>query len=234
MTEPPIVAIRPEPGLARTLARAAEMGLPVRGHPLFRIEAVAWDAPDPAAFDGLLLGSGNAFRHAGAAIARYAALPVHVVGEETAAAARAAGFRVGRIGQGSLQAVLDTLTERRAGAGLRLLRLAGRAHVPLAVPAGITLATRVVYAVIGMELPRPLVSTLASGAVVLLHSGEAAAHFAAECGRIGVPRGRIGLAALAPRVAERAGTGWRAIAVADRPDDAVLLAAAARMCKEWR
>lgn len=233
MSDLAIIAIRPEPGLAKTLARARAMGLPVAGHPLFRVAPVAWDAPDPAEFDGLLLGSGNAVRHAGPAIGRYAALPVHAVGDDTAAAARAVGLRVASVGEGGLQSVLDTLgAASGGGVRLRLLRLAGRARVPLHPPPAITLATRVVYAVTGEALAPALVEALARGAVVLLHSGEAAAHFSRECDRAEVRRGRIGVAALATRVAERAGAGWRAAGVADRPDDAALLALAARMCKE--
>lgn len=228
MSELPLVAIRPEPGLGRTIARGREVGLAVEGFPLFTVQPVAWDAPDPADYDALLVGSGNALRHAGEALRAFARLPVYAVGEETAAAARTAGFGVKWTGPGSLQPLLDGLS----GQSLRLLRFAGRAHVPLDVPPGIAVTTRIVYEVNGSPLPVALAERLRQGAVVLLHSGEAAAHFATECDRLELARGTISIAALAPRIAERAGGEWRAVGVAAIPDDTALLAAAVRMCKE--
>jgi len=65
---------------------------------------------------------------------------------------------------------------------------------------------------------------------VLLHSGAVAGHFAAECDRMGVDRGAIALAALAPRIAQSASDGWQSVAVAADPDDAALLSLAADMC----
>lgn len=230
MIVPLLLAIRPEPGLAKTLARARTLGLPVQGFPLFAIGPVAWDAPDATQFDGLLIGSGNALGHAGEAIVRLAALPVYAVGAETAACAVEAGFRVARTGEGRLQSVLDALAGRR----LHLLRLTGREHVPLLPPPGIFVTTQIVYEVVGKPLPTALAEQLRQAAIVLLHSGGAAAHFAAECDRLALPRDRIGIAALAPRIFERAGTGWRTVTVAASPNDAALLAAAAQMCKEWR
>lgn len=224
----PLVAIRPEPGLGRTIALGREMGLAIEGFPLFTVRPVAWDAPDPADYDALLVGSGNALRHAGEPLRAFAGLPVYAVGEETAAAARGAGFRVERTGPGSLQPLLAGLS----GESLRLLRLAGQAHVPVDVPPGIAVTTRIVYAVDGLPFPAALAECLGQGTVVLLHSGEAAAHFAAECDRLGLARGRIAIAALAPRIAGRAGDGWRAVGIAESPGDAALLAAAAPMCKE--
>ena len=75
----------------RSSGRAA-LGLDPVAMPLFEIEPVDWDAPDPAGFDGLLLTSANAVRHGGDGLERFAALPVYAVGEATAAAAREAGF----------------------------------------------------------------------------------------------------------------------------------------------
>lgn len=225
----PLAVIRPEPGCAASVAAARALGLEAHGVPLFEVVARDWDAPDPSEFDGLLVGSANAFRHGGAGLATLAtlsSLPVHAVGKATADAAREAGFDVATVGDGGLQAVLDGL---RGPA--RLLRLAGEERTALVPPAAIAITERVVYASEARAMPLALAALLAEGAVVLLHSGEAARHFAAECDRLGLRRGRICLAALAPRIAEAAGPGWAALAIAERAQDAALLALASDMCQ---
>jgi uroporphyrinogen-III synthase len=114
----------------------------------------------------------------------------------------------------------------------RLLRLAGRERVELAVPRGVEVVTREVYASEPLPLPPALAALLASPALVLLHSGEAAAHFARLCDEAGIDRARIRLAAIGPRVEARAGTGWADLRSAPTPDDTALLALALRMCQE--
>jgi uroporphyrinogen-III synthase len=222
----PLVAIRPEPGLSATLAEARKSDLAVFGDPLFAIEPRAWAGPDPATIDGLLIGSGNAIRHGGGALVAFRGTPVYAVGAATARTARDAGFDVAQSGNGGLQDLLDGL----AGRDLSLLRLAGEEHVPLAPPRGIELITRVAYASVPQPMPARVARTLRKGAVVLLHSAAAARHLAAECDRLGVERRAIALAALAPRIAEVAGPGWRAVRTASQANDAALLALARDMC----
>ncbi|MET0179161.1 MAG: uroporphyrinogen-III synthase, partial [Novosphingobium sp.] len=180
-------------------------------------------------FDAIVFASANALRHAGRALAGYAALPAYAVGEVTAAAARDAGFTIAATGSGGAQELLPHL----AGDGRRcVLRLAGAAHVPLSSPPEIAMTTVVVYAAFPLPLPDDAVEALRGGAgVVLLHSGEAARRFAAECTRAGLERGRLALACLAPRIADAAGAGWRAVGVAEHTDEVALLALAARMCQ---
>lgn len=221
----PIIAIRPEPGLSRTLAAGRKQGLAIEGVSLFEIRPLAWQPPPPGDFDALLIGSGNALRHAGPALAQYRALPVHAVGRETARAACEAGFEVARTGEGGLQGLLDG-----TDAALRYLRLAGRAHVPLAPPAGSTITLCIVYESAPLPMPDDLAETMRSGALVLLHSGEAARHFAGECDRLGIARARMEIAALAPRIVEAAGIGWERVRCAPSPEEGALLALAADMC----
>lgn len=221
----PIIAIRPEPGCAATVAAGQALGLAIEPHPLFAIVPCAWHGPDAAGIDALLIGSANAFRHGGAGLEQYRGRPAHVVGQATADAARAAGFVVAGLGHGGLQQVLDTVPP-----GLVLLRLAGEDHVPLAAPAGVRIVTRVAYASRARQLSAALATRLAAGALVLLHSAAAAAHLAAECDRCGVPRGAVRLAALGPRIAQAAGVGWADLRSAAEPRDASLLALAQEMC----
>jgi uroporphyrinogen-III synthase len=162
------------------------VGLAITGHALSEIRAAAWDCPDPAAFDGLLIGSANAFVHGGAHLARLTGKPVYAVGEATAAAARAAGFKVAMVGSGGLQAVLDAIPGPR-----HLLRIAGEEHVPLTPPAGVTFATVIAYRSVGLPLD-PAAPLLASGeALVLLHSAATARALGEECDRLGLPRAEM-------------------------------------------
>ncbi len=223
-----LLALRPEPGLAATLERAGAMGLAITGHALSEIRAVAWDCPDPAGIDGLLIGSANAILHGGPHLARLREKPVYAVGEATAAAARAAGFAIAMTGSGGLQGVLDAIA-----APCHLLRIAGEEHVPLTPPTGVTFAEVIAYRSVALPLD-PAAALLGSGkALVLLHSAATARHFAAECDRLGLARAAIALAALGPRIAA-AGEGWGAVHTAATPDEGALLQLAFDLCAQAR
>ena len=222
----PLIVLRPEPGCGETVAAARRLGMEPVAAPLFTIESIAWHAPDPAEFDGLLAGSANAFRHGGEPLRKLRPLPVHAVGERTAEAARAAGFVVATVGAGGLQSLIDALVPP-----LRLLRLSGEARVALAAPPGIELAERVIYRAVALSLSAEAARHLAGGAVALLHSGEAARGFAAECGRLGIARRRVAIAALAPRIADAAGAGWEEVRIAGEATDGALLALVKDMCQ---
>lgn len=221
----PLIVIRPEPSNRETVDRARAMGIDARGFPLFEVAPLSWDAPSPDGFTGLLAGSANVFRHGGAGLEQLRALPVHAVGATTADAARAAGFQVAEAGTGGLQPMVECLA---AG---RYLRLAGEERVPLLPPAGVSLETRVVYAVRALAFPPALRTILREGAVVALHSGEAARHFAKETTESNINRRAIAIACLAPRIAEMAGEGWFNVGIASERTDDALLALASQMCQ---
>ena len=224
-----LIALRPEPGLAATLGKARDMGLAITGHALSEICAVGWECPDPDAFDGMLIGSANAIMHGGPNLARLTAKPVYAVGAATAAAARDAGFGVAMTGSGGLQGVLDAIP-----APCHLLRIAGEEHIPLTPPAGVTFGEVIAYRSVPLPLD-PVGDRMAEGgALVLLHSAATAQHFALECDRLNLGRAGIALAALGPRIAAAAGTGWGAVHIAARPDEAALLQLAFDLCNQPR
>ena len=222
-----ILAIRPEPGCQATVAAGRAAGLAIEACPLFEIRPLDWAMP-PGEFDGLLLGSANALRHGGLLVDNLVHIPVYAVGEATAEAARQRGFAVVRTGHCRLQDLLDDL----AGERLRLLRLAGREHVPLQSPRGIAIENAVAYESIAFPMPAQVAARLPGGGLVLLHSAAAARHFAAECDRLAVQRGDIRLAALGPRIAEAAGPGWAEVRTSADPNEAALLALAREMCHD--
>ncbi|SNS81553.1 uroporphyrinogen-III synthase [Sphingomonas laterariae] len=221
----PLLILRPEPAASETAARAAAFGLASCVAPLFTVAAIPWSADDPAAYDVLMLTSVNALRHGGAQLAAYHGLPVFAVGEATATAARAAGFTRITAGDRDIHVLLAMIA---AAGHAHVLHLAGREHREVDHPA-LRIVRKIVYAADPVDgLPGAAREALAGGAVAMLHSPRAAARFAA----LAPDRGRTRIAAISPAAARAAGEGWAQVAVAERPDDAALLAAAAGLCDQ--
>jgi len=223
-----IFAIRPEPGCTATVIAGRAFGLTIEACPLFEIRSLSWNPPPAERIDALLLGSANAIRHGGPALAAFRGKPAYAVGDATAAEAEAAGFPIAATGRGGLQSLLN----EAAAEPLRLLRLAGTEHVPLAPPPGVEIETRFAYDAVPLPLPETVAARLHFGGLVLLHSAAAVRHFASECDRCGIARSGIGLVALGPRIAEAAGEGWGELRAAAEPREAALLALARDMCHE--
>ena len=211
-----LLLLRPEPGLSASAERAREMGLGVVLCPLFRVEPVEWDVPDPADYDGLLLTSANAVKHGGRGLANLSALPVHVVGGATAGAAEAAGLRVESVGRGG---VADALADLPGA--LRLLHLAGEDRTEADSPHRID--ARTVYR------SKPIVDAILpplEGMVAAVHSPRAGSRLA----ELALAHRHTAIAAISAAAAEACGTGWERIEVAERPEDPSLLALAAMLC----
>ena len=208
----PLVILRPEPGSSATAAEARAMGMEVRTVPLFEIVPVAWTAPDPARFDAIVMTSANAVRHGGPELERLKALPVRAVGAATAGAARAVGFTVSAIGDGGAG-------DMRLPADERLLHLAGREHIDT----GATLTIPVYEA---RPIPSPLGLESIDGCVIAVHSPRAGRQLSELVDR----RSGILIAAISPAAAEACGLGWKRVHSAPQPNDAALLALAARLC----
>jgi uroporphyrinogen-III synthase len=204
------LVVRPEPGNARTVARLWAGGGAALAWPLFAPAPVAWEIPDVAAHDALLVTSANAVRLGGPGLARLAMLPVVAVGAETAAVATAAGFTVAAVGTGDVAAALAA---GRAIGLERPLHLAGREHVDSGQP------TTIVYASADVATDAAAFATAAQGRIVLLHSVRAACRVAAL---IPANRKTVGIAALSAKVLAAAGGGWGVALVADVPTDAAL------------
>ncbi|NVE93524.1 uroporphyrinogen-III synthase [Altererythrobacter lutimaris] len=227
MSQVPVIAIRPEPGLSATVKSGRAIGLRISGYPLFEIQPVGWDAPDPNAFDALLVGSANVFRHGGYHLAGLRSLPVLAVGKTTATAAKEAGFSVQAIGSGGLQWLIDAHGSEPA----HWLRLAGEEHVPLQLPDNLKLTTRIVYRVEATEIPAEMAARLESDCIILLHSAAAARHLVEQCNAHDIDRANVALAALGPRIIEDLGEGWMRVECAESPNEDALLALAKNMCE---
>jgi len=216
-----LVILRPEPGAAASVERAIALGLETRAMPLFAVEPVPWEVPDPGNFDALLLTSANATRHGGAGLGELRKLPVHAVGEATAAAARDAGFEIASVGDGGVERLVGSVPS-----GARLLHLCGEHRtMPDAARA---ISTVPVYR--SIELPPPDDLRSIEGHTVAVHSPRAGRRLAELIDAAGIDRGTIRIAAISEAAAQAAGEGWEMRLAADAPNEAALLALAARLC----
>lgn len=211
-----LLVLRPEPGASATMARAQKLGLDAVSVPLFVVEALPWEAPDPARFDGLLLTSANAVRHGGDQLGNLRGLPVFAVGEATADAARDAGFDIAATGDAGVEGLLGSI-ER----DLRLLHLCGEDRHEPKGPQAIT--SLPVYR--AKVVPTPDLSA-ANGGVALIHSPRAGWRFA----ELIEDRASIAVAAISQAAADEVGDGWQSVDSADQPNDDALLALASRLC----
>jgi uroporphyrinogen-III synthase len=209
----PLVIVRPEPGAGATAARARAIGIEARTFPLFEIVPVNWSAPQPGEFDALVLTSANAIRHGGPQLVLLKGLPVHAVGQATAAAARSGGFTVASAGEGGAAAMA-------LPGGLRLLHLAGREHVDIG-------AAKTIAVYEAREIDHPAVPDAFSDCVIAIHSPRAGRRLA----ELVSERAGIAIAAISPAAAAACGTGWKGVEAAPRPSDSALLALAVRLCE---
>lgn len=226
---PAVLVTRPEPEASATVAAARTAGFEALASPLLRIRTL----PVPPAGPGtppeaiLLTSARSAALLRAARPALGADVPVFAVGPATAAAARAAGFsRVAATdtdGQAALEAAV-------AAGHRRILHARGNDSRPLRPPAGIALVPLVLYRAEPVRrLSAPARTALGSGAIALLFSPRTARLFRRRLGGAGLAPEAVAAVALSPAVAAAAGPGWRALAVADRPATAEVLAAARRL-----
>lgn len=227
-----LLLIRPEPGASASAERAREAGLEPVLLPFFEVQAVAWELPDPADYDALLLTSANAVRFGGAGLESLRTLPVHAVGERTAEAARAARLDVATVGTSDAAAAVKAASDM---GHRRLCWLAGADHRPIKMPKNMPKALKVTtvigYASGPKKLTADMAAVISSVDAVALHSPRAAIEFAKAVVEFGLDKASITLAAFSPAIADAAGTGWRAVAVAERPADIALLSALSELGK---
>jgi len=220
----PLLILRPQPGADETAARARALGLSPIVAPLFTVRGMAWAPPPAAEFDAIMLTSANAARRAGAGLAAFLGLPCYAVGDATAAAASDAGFTDVRVGPEDGVALLMTM---EADGVVRALHPCGADHITLE-PAEMRIARIPVYEAKAVEeLPAEAQGALAGKAVALLHSARAARLF----GALVSDRSGITVAAISPRTARAAGSGWNEVAIAAEPRDHALLELAAKLCQ---
>ena len=211
---------RPEPGARHSADGARSMGLDAVLVPLFAIEPIDWNAPDPADFDAILLTSANAVRYCGQGLDSLRGLPVHCVGEATALAANLAGLGVASVGKGGVDELLAAIPR-----GTRLIHLCGEDRRS---PADESRKISCVHVYRAVPTDRPPELDDLRGAVAAVHSPRAARRLA-ELAEAKV-KATVRVAAISPAAAEAAGLGWESVDSAAGPSDSALLALCARLC----
>jgi uroporphyrinogen-III synthase len=125
-----ILVTRPRPDNEATAAALRAKGFDVLMAPMLRFEPLAFQDDPDARYGAVIVTSANALRaiDSGPAIGGLLPLPMFAVGERTAEAARAAGFRNVTVASGDAAALRDLVVAGRAKTPKRagtLLYLAG-------------------------------------------------------------------------------------------------------------
>lgn len=222
----PLVIVRPEPGASATAEAARQLGLEPVVLSLFKVQRLEWEPPRPDDFDALLFTSANAVREGGPGMGPLRKLPAHCVGGATARAARDLGFEVGKVGEGRVDSLLESLP-----AGLRLLHLCGWHRREPKLPRQ---EIHVIPVYRAEELPAPDGFRQIDESVICVHSPRAAALVGRTADDVGLQRESIAIAAISPEAAQAAGNGWEAVVAAAEPSETALLAIAAELCKNPR
>lgn len=223
-----VLVTRPEPGLGETCARLAALGWAPLAAPALVLESRAL-APFPA--PQAVLITSRAALPALAALPR--ALPLFAVGEASAAAARAAGFAAAEGAEGEAAALAALVAARCRPEAGPLLLAAGRGYAQDLAAAlrgrGFRVARRIAYHVApASALPETARRAMSEGqvAAALFFSPRSAACAMKLWRAAGLAEAARGIEALAlsPRIAAvLAGFPWRAVRVAARPEQALLI-----------
>lgn len=226
-----ILVTRPEPGATETATALAARGFTPLIAPALAIRRLKGRLPPASVLQAVLLTSGQALPRLGAA---YHEVPALVVGDATAARARAHGFAAVESAAGDAAALVTLARASCDPAAGPLLLACGRGDGE-ALAAGLReigfkVLRRVVYAaqpVPGLEAAAR--RALAAGRVerALFFSAASARAFAAQVAAAGLVADLAPVEALAIAAPTAAALGvlpWRAVRVAVRPTMESLLA----------
>jgi uroporphyrinogen-III synthase len=226
-----VIVTRPQPAAEATARRLEALGHEAILAPMLAVEATGAAVPD-GPFDAVAATSANAFLGfgAGGPSAGLADVPLHAVGERTAAAARRAGFRAVIDAGGDAAALAESLS-RRAPPGGRVLYLAGIERKPVLErrlrEAGLAVTVAEVYAArAGAGLPAGLFAE-PKPALALHYSRRSAEAFVAAARAGGHEAAMVCLPhlCLSADVAEPLReAGASIVLIARRPDEDALFA----------
>lgn len=215
---------RAEPGASATAARLVARGREPLVAPLLAIAPLPFPAlPTEVGALAFTSRNGVAALAGRPELARLRSLPAFAVGEATAEAARALGFTEVVSAGGDVAALSALIARRQAGLGGPVLHPAARERagelLGLDPPAQVV----PVYQALELPLPEAAASAWSRLDAVLVHSPRAARALArAAAGRDLSRLTAVCISAAA--AAPLAGGAWRGVRVAERPDEAALLA----------
>lgn len=221
-----ILICRPQPGADATAAKAGDFGMQAHIYPLFAPVALQWNPPAAADFDAVLLTSANTARLAGDAIRLYTHLPAYAIGEESAKAARSAGFgHVTAIGPDA-----SATAEHIAAHGHSRVFHPGGKHIRPFKAHGLQIEHAATYEMKAAGDAKGLIRALQGVDAVLVHSPRAGERL-----DLLVPtelRRALLIVAISTATQNACGAGWRDILNVPKPDDKAMLAMAQQICNK--
>ncbi|ACV75784.1 MAG: uroporphyrinogen-III synthase [Zymomonas mobilis] len=227
-----LLILRPEPGATATAKRAEKVGWQVIKTPLATAISIPWSINESLSFDAVMVTSAQAIYHGGSELDKLKDYPLYVVGKATEAAARQAGFQHIVTAEGNGASVLCCLERDKR---MRILRLCGEIYKDydyknFSLKENTQFFIKILYRMQNIaSLPIEACQALVENAIVLLHSSRFAEQFRLLLAKTDINPDRVQIAVISPAVAEQIGKEWRAMAIAEYPDDTSLLKAAASL-----
>lgn len=212
-----VAVLRPEPGAGSTVKLLEEAGLEAVRVPFFEIRKHDWKAPDAKQFDGILLTSANALAYAGKELEKLKELPVYAVGSATARFAQRLGLKVAKFGNAGVARFLKQVPH-----DLKLVHLVGEDR----------LEYRLVWqkvepiTIYSSERVEKIDASQIDGNVAMVHSPRAGMALA----ELAKDKGSISIVAISKQAADACGEGWKDVVHSDEPNDAQMVALAAKLC----
>lgn len=237
-----MLVTRPEPDATETAGRLLALGIEAVKLPLLRLEVLDTSLPDPKGFAAIAVTSANALRalEQRGVLSRYLELPLHAVGDRTAAAARELGFVEVRSASGSFADLVEQLAHARiAGpvfypAGREISGDLARSLAPF----GKMVITAPVYAMRPVEaVATELVEQMRSGAIsaALVYSRRTAETFVRLVSPALAPpaRARLGMLCLSEAVAAPLiDAHFVRIGLADHPSEEAMMGLALSFARD--
>ncbi|MFT8736407.1 MAG: uroporphyrinogen-III synthase [Zymomonas mobilis] len=227
-----LLVLRPEPGATTTTELAQKEGWLVATTPLAKAVSVPWAIEKNLLFDAVMVTSAQAIYHGGTELDKIKDYPLYAVGKATAKAAGLAGFQSIITAEGNGESVLQYLKRDKR---MRILRLCGEIYKDYTAEKNSREENRqflikILYRMQNIAcLPTEACQALVENAIVLLHSSRFAQQFRLLLAKTDINPDEVQIAVISPTVAEQVGKDWRAVAIAEHPDDMYLLKAAASL-----
>ncbi len=237
-----MLVTRPEPDATETAGRLAALGIEPVKLPLLRFEVLDTSLPDPRGFAAIAVTSANALRalEQRGVLSRYLGLPLHAVGDRTAAAARALGFVEVRSAAGSFGDLVEQLAHDRIAGPVFYpsgREISGDLARSLA-PYGKMVITTPVYTMAPAEtVDQSVVEQMRAGAIgaALIYSRRTAETFVRLVSPTLVPtaRARLGMLCLSEAVAAPLiDAHFVRIALADHPSEEAMMGLALSFARD--
>ena len=224
-----VLVVRPQPGAAATAEALERAGHEPVVMPLTEIVPLASPQPAGASFDAVAATSANAIRQASPTLIEpLRDVPLCAVGEATAQAARAAGFRRVETAEGDADRLAEMILGRFK-AGSRLLYLCSRVRrrefEAALVAAGIDVGIAETYDTVAVLPGDDEIAALGAVDAVLLHSAEAAKALLRLRARAATSLERAVFIAVSQRAAEPLrDAGITRLLVAESPTETAMFA----------